>query len=92
MLKNSADGVIISVRVIPNASRDEIKPESEFLKIKITVQPEKGKANRAVIKILSKKLGVSSSALEIISGETAKNKKILIRGADSKIISALLGI
>ena len=54
-------GIVVSVRVQPNASKDRLVGEyAEQLKIAVTVAPEKGKANKAVIKVLSKWLGVKN--------------------------------
>ena len=73
-------GVVVSVKVQPNASRDRVVGEhGDQLKIAVTVAPEKGKANKVVIKVLSRLLGVKSSDIEILSGETSRDKKVLIR-------------
>jgi uncharacterized protein len=42
--------------------------------VKVTAPPEKGKANTAVITLLSKTIGIPKSAFELISGETDRNK------------------
>jgi len=40
-------GVVVSVKVQPNASRDRVVGEhGDQLKIAVTVAPEKGKANK----------------------------------------------
>ena len=73
-------GVVVSVKVQPNASKDRVVGEhADQLKIAVTVAPEKGKANKAVIKALSKLLGVKTSGIEIVSGETSRDKKVFIR-------------
>ena len=73
-------GVVVSVKVQPNASKDRVVGEyADQLKIAVTVAPEKGKANKSVIKVLSRLLGVKSSDIEILSGETSRDKKVLIR-------------
>ena len=73
-------GVVVSVKVQPNASRDRVVGEhGDQLKIAVTVAPEKGKANKAVIKVLSKLLDVKRSDIEILYGETSREKKVLIR-------------
>ena len=70
----------MSVKVQPNASKDRVVGEhADQIKIAVTVAPEKGKANKAVIKVLSKWLGVKSSDIQIISGETSRDKKVFIR-------------
>jgi uncharacterized protein len=80
MLKQTDDGVFLFVKVIPKASSNTIVGcEAERLKVKVTAVPEKGKANQAVIKLLAKELGISKSAMTIVSGEVAKLKTILIK-------------
>ena len=73
-------GIVVSVKVQPNASKDRIVGEhADQIKIAVTVAPEKGKANKVVIKVLSRLLGVKSLDIEILSGETSRDKKVLIR-------------
>ena len=45
--------------------------------------PEKGKANKAVIELLAKKLGLKKSQIELIAGETSHQKRFLMRGVES---------
>ena len=79
-IREVEDGIVVSVKVQPNASRDRVVGKhGDQLKIAVTVAPEKGKANKVVIKVLSKLLGVKSSDIEILSGETSRDKKVLIR-------------
>lgn len=73
-------GIVVSVKVHPNASKDRVVGEhADQIKIAVTVAPEKGKANKAVIKVLSQWLSVKSSDIQIISGETSRDKKVFIR-------------
>ncbi|MFT7432667.1 MAG: hypothetical protein ACI9TY_000285 [Alphaproteobacteria bacterium] len=67
-----------TVRVTPKASRNAIKVDGDVIRIYITTVPEDGKANKAVIALLAKELGVAKSKLTIIHGETSKNKTISI--------------
>lgn len=59
------------------------------LKVKVTVVPEKGKANKALIKLLSKQLGYPPRDLALVSGHTDRNKNILITGDASAVIETL---
>ncbi len=78
-------GVVVSVKVQPNASKDRVVGEhADKIKIAVTVAPEKGKANKAVIKVLSRWLGVKSSDIHIVSGETSRDKKVFIRNITEK--------
>ncbi len=67
-------GSEIALRVTPKASRNEIRVGDEGLRAYVTVVPENGKANTAVVKLLAKALGVAKSRLTLIRGETARDK------------------
>lgn len=72
----------ILLRVTPGAAREGLGgiwegPGGERrLVLRVTVPPEKGKANKAVIAFLAKKIGVPKSALSLVSGETDRNKMV----------------
>ena len=75
--KDSA--ILFDVRVVPRSSKSEIVgPHDGALKVKLTSPPVDGAANAELIKILAKSLGVAKSDVEIINGETSKNKRIKI--------------
>ena len=83
-------GIVVSVKVQPNASNDRVVGEhADQLKIAVTVAPEKGKANKAVIKVLSRLLNVKISDIEILSGETSRDKKVFIRNMTEESFSKL---
>ncbi len=67
-------GSLISVRVTPKASRNKIEESSQGLRVYVTVVPEDGKANKAVIKLLAHALGVARSRLELVRGATSRDK------------------
>ncbi len=90
-IREVEDGIVVSVKVQPNASKDMVVGEhADQLKIAVTVAPEKGKANKAVIKVLSKSLGVKSSDIEILSGETSRDKKVLIRNISEEDFNRII--
>lgn len=75
------DGIKISVKVQPNASKCEIAGVIDnALKIKLDVPPVEGKANEKCIKFLSKLLGVPKTSISIVSGEKSRTKVLLIKG------------
>ena len=83
-LKPHPDGAILPVRAQPGARRNEIRGlQDGALKVCVT-QPEKGKANKAIVEVLAKWLGVRKSQIELLSGETASQKKFLIHGIEQK--------
>lgn len=71
----------IELKVIARAKKEVVEKISEnSYRIKVAAPPEKGKANKRVIELLSKELGIKKQDIRIISGETS-NIKILEIGA-----------
>ena len=67
------------VKLTPKAKNDSIGPViGDRLKISVTSPPVDGKANKHLVKYLSKKLKTAKTNLIIIQGETKREKKILI--------------
>lgn len=93
MLKTTENGLIIKVKIVPNSSRNEIILEEEFIKVKVTAQPIENKANKALIEFLSKQFKMPKTSIQIIKGETSKDKTILLSTQDenkkTNIISQL---
>jgi uncharacterized protein (TIGR00251 family) len=80
-LEAHRDGTILPVRAQPGARRNEIRGEQDgALKVSVTQAPEKGKANKALIEVLAKSLGLKKSQMELLSGETSHQKRFLARG------------
>ena len=67
-------GTEIAVRVTPKASRNAVVAEGGAIRVYVTVVPESGKANAAVIRLLAKSLGVAKSRLDLMRGATARDK------------------
>ncbi|MBU4343610.1 MAG: DUF167 domain-containing protein [Candidatus Omnitrophica bacterium] len=67
----------IELKVIARAKKEELQKLSEdSYRIKVSSPPEKGKANKRIIELLSKEFGVKKRAIKIVSGEAA-NRKII---------------
>ena len=78
----------LAVRVTPRAKKNEIAQvlEDGTVKIRLKAPPVEGKANRALVKYLAEVLGLRSSQIEILAGESARDKLICIRGMDEKSV------
>jgi len=75
--------VKLKIKVIPSSSKDCIAGWLEdTLKVKVKAPPEKGKANKAVIKILEKNLALPKGSISIASGSTSCRKTIEINVDD----------
>jgi len=86
-----SEGTVISVRVVPRSSLEEITRDAEGVwKVKLTAPALEGRANEALISMLSKRLGIRKSAVQIISGEKARLKRVKIAGLDGGRIEELL--
>lgn len=89
-LIETTNSLTFSVRVIPRASRSEIVGEHDgSLKVKIASPPIDGAANLELKKLFAKQFGVSKSDIEIISGETSRNKRIKISNLSKAKFSEL---
>lgn len=67
-------GAVIAVRVTPRASRNAVMLDGATIRVMVTTVPEDGKANAAVVKLLSKALGVAKSRLVLLRGASARDK------------------
>ncbi|OGH93591.1 MAG: hypothetical protein A2538_05190 [Candidatus Magasanikbacteria bacterium RIFOXYD2_FULL_41_14] len=85
--------MIIKIRVLPRSSKNEIvgpmadetlsvsnghAQRGGTIKVKLTAPPVDGKANEALIELLSKKYQIPKSRIKIISGQKSKNKTLEI--------------
>ena len=70
----------IELKVIPKSSRQEIVEQDGVLKVYVKAAPDKGKANKSVIDLISKKYGVSKSSVSIVLGETSRKKIVEVTG------------
>ncbi|RED47993.1 DUF167 domain-containing protein [Aestuariispira insulae] len=98
-VKPVCDGIHLFLRVTPKASANRLRSVEldgagqARLKIQVTAPPEGGKANAAVIKLLSKALGIGKTSLRVVSGQTDRHKMLHIAGEPAereKLIRDLL--
>ena len=75
----------ISVKVTPKASKPRVEKDllpdehgNEHYKVWVSVPPEDGRANKAVVELLSDFLNIPKSRIKIIMGETNRNKVLEI--------------
>lgn len=81
-------GAALTIRVTPRARRNEIVEilSDLTIKIRLTAPPVEGKANNALIKYLSEVLDIPSSKIDIVAGDTGRDKIVSIIDADSDAI------
>ena len=79
-IESHPNGAVFSVQAHAGAKRNEISGAKDgILKVSVTQTPEKGKANKAIIAVLSKGLSLRKSQFGIIDGETSRRKRFLAR-------------
>ncbi len=89
----SADGVIVSVKVIPRARENRIVGwENDILKIKVTAVPEKGEANTAVIVLLAQTFHIPQRDVILLRGSTSRSKQFCLCGLTIKSVLQILPI
>ncbi|EHS50157.1 UPF0235 protein yggU [Rhizobium sp. PDO1-076] len=82
----SADHLLLAIRLTPNGRRDmvegaDISADGQvYLKARVTAVPEKRKANKALIALVSKTLRCPKSSIAVISGDTSRQKILRIDG------------
>ena len=89
MIKQTAKGIVVSFKISPNARKNEIIKDESGIKIKITAQPVEGKANKALVEFLSKQFKIPKTSVQIIKGETSKDKTVLFETSENEKIELL---
>jgi uncharacterized protein (TIGR00251 family) len=91
----TADGIVLTVRLTPKGGRDSIDGIEEasdgrpVLKVRVRAAPSDGDANDALVRLIAKALGVPPRAVELISGHTARLKRLKIDGSAIALAEAL---
>jgi uncharacterized protein len=79
----------LSLKVVPGSSRDEIVSWlGDSLKVKVKAPPEEGRANEAVVALLTERLGIDSSSIAVVSGHSSPAKVLEVDGMDDGAIRA----
>ncbi|GCE47479.1 hypothetical protein EI42_01016 [Thermosporothrix hazakensis] len=70
----------ISVRVIPRSGKNSLEWEQGTIKARLTAPPVDGAANAALIDLLAQSLAVPKRSIQIVRGETGRQKTLEIEG------------
>ncbi|MCD6403481.1 MAG: YggU family protein [Candidatus Aenigmarchaeota archaeon] len=76
VLQETSKGIVVEIKVIPNSPKFKVKTNS-FIKVYLTSEPKRGKANKELINMFKKIFGVE---VKILSGARTKTKKLLLPG------------
>ncbi len=83
----------LSVRVLPRSPREEVAGLSEgAVRIRLTAPAVENRANEALVRFLSKALGVPRRQVELLVGERGRHKIVRIHGMSSEEVYRRLGL
>ncbi|MET4261847.1 uncharacterized protein (TIGR00251 family) [Bradyrhizobium sp. S3.12.5] len=91
----STTGVSIALRVTPRGGRDgvdgveQLSDGRSVLKVRVRAIADGGEANRAVLVLLAKSLGVPKASVTLLSGTTSRLKQVAIAGDPARLTEAL---
>lgn len=81
MITPDSAGVLIAVKAVPGAKRDEIVGRlGDRLKIRVSAPPEGGKANKAICELVARELGIRAQDVEVVRGTSSPEKTLRVRG------------
>jgi hypothetical protein len=84
--------MLLTVRVTPSAGRDALLGwQDDTLRLSVAAPAQRGKANEAVLRLLSVALGLPRDRLRIVRGQTSRRKVIAVEGLDEAEVRARLG-
>lgn len=85
--QQTSGGVRLEVKAHPGARANRIAGVHDgALRVQVTAAPEKGKANRALRKVLADCTGCAARDVELLLGEHAARKTFLLRGIDIRSV------
>jgi uncharacterized protein (TIGR00251 family) len=88
-IQEHREGWVLPVRAQPGARRTGVVGEQNgALKVAVAAPPERGKANKALAEALRDALGLKRSQVELIGGETSREKRFLVRGLTREELEA----
>lgn len=93
-LSTTKDGVVVTLRVTPRASRDAIAGTAELadgmaLAVRVAAPPIDGAANQAIVRLLAISWRLPASSFEIVAGENGRLKRVLVRGEPQALFRLL---
>ena len=87
----STEGISVALRVTPRGGCDDIDGLETLangrtvIKIRVRAIAEGGEANRAVVELLAKALGVPKGKVRLLTGTTSRLKQIAVDGDPKKL-------
>jgi hypothetical protein len=71
--------MILRIKVFPKSKREEVVTDEKTLKVFVKEPADKGKANKAVVKLLSNYFNTTSDKIRILSGMKTSSKIVEVK-------------
>jgi uncharacterized protein len=92
VIRTVEGGVVITVRVLPRASKRGIAgTRDQALLVRLNAAPVDGAANAELVDVLARALDVPKRAVTLVAGERARAKRVHVAGIDAVTARARLG-
>ncbi len=86
-----ADGCVITLKVVPRASRTAIERSADgSIVVRLTAPPVDGAANEALVRALADRFRIAKSAVRIAAGATGRRKRVVLAGVSPEDAAAIL--
>lgn len=90
-LQPTTNGCVVTVKVTPRASKSEIAgADPEWLRVRLQAPPVDGKANAALAVLFAKTFGIPKRSVEILTGDTARLKRVRLHGVSAAAVTTCL--
>ncbi len=90
-LTDTPAGAVLSLRIVPRASKNIIQGEhGDALKIRLCAPPVDGAANAALIEFLAETCDLPRARIQLLSGQTSRIKRVLLSGCSSASVRSIL--
>lgn len=90
-LTPTSDGCILTVKACPRANRTELAGmDPDWLRVRVQAPPVDGKANAELIRFFADQFGISKRAIELLSGDTGRLKRVKLSGITPEVATRIL--
>ena len=76
---------MVTVRVVPRSDREAVEgvDAEGTVRVRVSAPPVEGAANKAVLKLVARELGVPRSAVVLVGGARSRHKRLRIEGVSA---------
>lgn len=87
----SGDGCVVTVKATPRARKTGFcGADPDWLRVRLQAPPVDGKANVELIALFAKTFNLPKRSVEILSGDTARLKRVKLYGLAAQTAEAVL--